>query len=54
MPSPERMATKQGADFVSDPYKYLEFYNDLKKIIIAYEEIFCCLYGYNDDCHNGM
>ena len=27
MPSPERITTKQGTDFVSDPYKYLEFYN---------------------------
>lgn len=31
MPSPERMATKQGADFVSDPYLYLEFYNKIDR-----------------------
>jgi uncharacterized protein len=31
MPSPERMATKHGADFVYDPYLYLEFYNKINK-----------------------
>ena len=31
MPSPERMATKQGADYVSDPHKYLEFYREFEE-----------------------
>lgn len=31
MPSPDRMATKQGADYVSDPHKYLEFYREYEE-----------------------
>ena len=31
MPSPERMATKQGADYVSDSHKYLEFYKEYEE-----------------------
>ena len=33
MPSPERI-TKAGADYVSDPHKYLEFYRNMKKVIM--------------------
>ena len=31
LPIPERMATKQGADFVSDFHKYLEFYKEYEE-----------------------
>ena len=31
LPIPERMATKQGADFVSDSHKYLEFYKEYEE-----------------------
>ena len=31
LPIPERMATKQGADFVTDPHKYLEFYKEYEE-----------------------
>lgn len=42
------------AELVSKLVKYLEFYNNKKKKMLAYEENSCCIYGYNDDCHNGM
>lgn len=31
LPIPERMATKQGADFVSDSHKYLELYKEYEE-----------------------